>query len=253
VKIMLLPSASEGTVQYLTSFLVNDRVAIDAGSLGFYRRPEEQAQVRHVFLSHAHIDHIASLPIFVENAYEGKADCVTVHGSEPVLHCLRQDVFNNRVWPDFLRLSSPATPFLKLLPLTPGVPVDVEGLRITPIPVNHAVPTFGFLVEGPDAAVLIPGDTGPTEEIWQRANAVEKLKAVFLETTFPDEMAALADVSGHLTPATFRQELNKLNRPVPVIVIHIKPRYRAAVMRELAALNLPNLAIGESGRAYAFG
>ena len=74
MKITLIPSSVSGGAdadnQYLTSFLVNDTVAVDAGSLGFYGTPREQARIRHVFLTHTHIDHIASLPIFVENAYE---------------------------------------------------------------------------------------------------------------------------------------------------------------------------------------
>lgn len=252
MKVTLLPSAFEGPFQFLTSFLINDRIAIDAGSLGLVRPPEEQAQIKHVFLSHTHIDHIASLPIFVENAYEGKADCVSIYGSEAVLECLRQDLFNDRVWPDFLRLSPAKAPFLRLVPLTPGLAVELDGLRVTPVPVNHVVPTLGFLIEGPDAEVVIPSDTGPTEEIWRRANSLGNLKAVFLEATFPDEMAELATLSQHLTPATFRQELNKLTKPVTAIAIHIKPTYRATVVRQLGALGLPKLLIGEGGREYTF-
>ncbi len=252
MKVTFLPSAFEGPFQFLTSFLVNDRVAIDAGSLGWALPAEHQVLVRHVFLSHTHIDHLASLPIFVETAYEGTAECVTVHGSAAVLRCLHDDLFNDRVWPDFFRLSPPGAPFLKAQPLTAGLPVEVEGLRVTPIPVNHVVPTFGFLVEEPGAAVLIVGDTGPTEEIWRRANAVEDLKAVFLEVTFPNQMAALADASRHLTPAMFRQELEKLTRPTMLVAVHIKPRFRAAVVSELHALGLPQLLIGESGRTYTF-
>ena len=62
-----------------------DTVAIDAGCLGFWGTPQEQARVRHVLLSHTHMDHLASLPIFVENAYEGKAECVTGYASRNVL------------------------------------------------------------------------------------------------------------------------------------------------------------------------
>ena len=82
MKIVLVPStvmASGPThYQFTTSAVINDTIAVDAGSLGFYLSPQEQARIRHVFLSHTHIDHVASLPIFVENAYEGKADCVRV-------------------------------------------------------------------------------------------------------------------------------------------------------------------------------
>ena len=67
MRVRLLPSApgrDEGA-QFLTTFLVDDAVAIDAGALGLFGHPREQAAVKHVFLTHSHADHIATLPIFV--------------------------------------------------------------------------------------------------------------------------------------------------------------------------------------------
>jgi ribonuclease BN (tRNA processing enzyme) len=257
LKITLLPSSTGPAgaaerFQFLTSFLINDTVAIDAGSIGFFQGPRDQALVKHIFLSHTHIDHIASLPIFLENVYEGKTDCVTVYGSDSVLECLQKDVFNDRVWADFIGLSRTQAPFLKLERLSPGTPLEVESLRITPVRVDHTVPTLGFLVEDGQATVIIPGDTGPTEEIWQRANAAANLKAVFLEASFPDEMAGLAEASKHLTPATFHRELQKLRGPLAVIAVHIKPRYRETILEQLQRLNLTDLRIGEHCTPYIF-
>jgi len=238
--------------QYLTSYLLNDTVAIDAGSLGLFHTPQEQAKVRNVLLTHTHIDHIASLAIFVENAYDGKPDPVTVHGSADVLDCLQKDLFNDRVWPDFIGMTSPKTPFMRTGLLEAGKTVEFDGLRITPVPVNHVVPTFGFVVEDKTSAIVIATDTGPTEEIWHRANATPNLKAVFLEATFPSNMQWLADVSKHLTPATFLTETRKLRRQVPVLVMHIKARFHEVVVNELQALGLPNLEIVEYGKTYTY-
>lgn len=255
MKVLLVPSAvatPREPFQYSTAYLVNDTLAVDAGCIGYYGSAQEQARVRHVLISHTHIDHIASLPIFVENAYEGKPDCVTIHGSAAVLDCLRTDLFNNRVWPDFLALSPPDKPFLKLATLDAGKTVELEGLRITPIAVNHVVPTHGFLIEDAAGAILIASDTGPTDEIWRRANQTPNLKAVFLEACFPNEMKWLADVSKHLTPLLFAEELRKLTRPVPVFAVHIKARFRPQVINELNALALPNVQIGQFGHVYNF-
>ena len=151
MKVILIPSTvsahGEEQNQYSSSMLINDTVALDAGCLGFHGEPSEQTCVRHILLTHSHIDHIASLPIFVENAYEGKQDCVTECVSEFVLDCLRRDIFNDRVWPDFLQLSATNPPFLKLAVLHPNQIVELEGLRITPVPVHHTVPTMGFIME----------------------------------------------------------------------------------------------------------
>jgi ribonuclease BN (tRNA processing enzyme) len=256
VKVVLVPSSvserSEDQHQFLTSFLINDTVAVDAGCLGLNGTAQEQARIRHVLITHTHIDHIGSLPIFVENAYEGKRDCVTVHGNEAVLSCLQTDLFNDRVWPDFIRMSTANAPFLKLALLQAGHAIELEGLRVTPVPVNHVVPTFGFIIEDKDSAVAIVSDTGPTDAIWGYANQTPNLKAVFLEATFPESLTWLAEVSTHLTPALFAREIQKLKRPAALIAVHIKARFRTEVTNELKALGLPNLQIGRFGKPYTF-
>ena len=69
MKIILIPSSVLGSPephQFLSSAVVNDVIAIDGGCLGFFRSAQEQARVRHVLLSHTHMDHLASLPLFVD-------------------------------------------------------------------------------------------------------------------------------------------------------------------------------------------
>jgi cAMP phosphodiesterase len=256
VKVTLVPSSVAGRSaqepQFLTSLVINDTLAVDAGCLGLFGTAQEQARIKHVLISHTHIDHIGSLPIFVENAYEARRDCVTIHGSQAVLDCLRTDVFNDRVWPDLISLSPQEAPFLKLATLEPRKTVQLDELRITPVPVNHVVPTLGFLIEDKEAAVVVVSDTGPTDEIWKYASAAPKLKAVFLEATFPNSMAGLAEVSKHLTPALFAREVQKLSRRVAVIAVHIKARYWSQVVSELEALDIPGVEISQFSRPYFF-
>jgi ribonuclease BN (tRNA processing enzyme) len=254
VKLTLIPSTvgSGPHSQFLSSCLVNDTVALDAGCLGMYRTPQDQARVRHVLLSHTHIDHLASLPVFIENAYEGRAESVIVHGSAAVLDTVQRDLFNDRLWPDFIALSQGDKPFLRLSPLEAGQTLEVEGLRITPVALDHVVPTVGFLLSDDQCSVAFVSDTGPTEEIWQQANALPNLQAVFLEATFPNDMAWLADVSKHLTPATFAAEVRKLIRPVRLFAIHLKARFQEQVAAELLALGLPNLEVARFDQPYEF-
>jgi ribonuclease BN (tRNA processing enzyme) len=253
VRITLLPSSADGTPQqFLTTLLVDDAVALDAGAVGLYGTPAQQAGVRHVLLSHSHIDHLASLPVLLNNILAEDGSFVTVHGSEAVLDCLRRDVFNDRLWPDFVRLSELGRPFLRLAPLAAGQPVCVEGLRITPVEVNHVVPTFGFVVEDGAGAVVYSADTGPTEALWEAANRTPNLKAVFLEVTFPDELTWLAELSRHLVPAQLAAEVRKLHRQVHVLAIHLHARWRAEIIRQLKALNLPGLQVAQFGVPYDF-
>jgi len=256
VKIKLLPSAIQSgrgpELQFLSSYLVNDCFAIDAGGLGIALDLESQLKVKHVLLSHSHIDHLATLPVFLENTEEFAGTRVTIHGSEPVLDDLKRHIFNGRLWPDLVHATLNAQPFFHLAALEPGRPLEIAGVKITPIPVNHVVPTMGFLLEEGAAAVVLTMDTGPTEELWRHANSLAKVNAVFIEVTFPNALDDLGEIAKHLTPRTFAEEVRKLAHPAKFIAVHIKPRYYTQIVDELQALGLPDLEIGVPGREYCF-
>ena len=258
MKVTLLRSAVDDgdsiPCQYATSFVINGSIAVDAGCLGFVGHPDDQAKIKHVLITHSHIDHIATLPIFVENAFEGKRECVQIYGSDAVLTALTQDIFNNRVWPDFVALSPPGSPapFMKLHQIVPGQAFQIEGITITPVEVNHVVPTTGFILNDGKSSFIIVSDTGPTEEIWRVAQKTPNLKGVFLEVTFPNAMERLAVISKHLTPNMMADELKKVSPSVPVYAVHLKARFRDAVASELAALKLPNLHLAKFQSPYEF-
>lgn len=255
VKVLLVPSSvarPTDDFQFLTSFVINDVLAVDAGSIGFWGSAENQTRIKHVLISHSHIDHVASLPIFVENVFEGGPECVTVYGCAATLASLRQDLFNDRIWPDFLRLSQSDAPFLKLVELQPGISIEIEGIRVTPVPVNHVVPTLGFILQDADSSVVIASDTATTDELWEQAAKLPNLRAVFLEATFPESFSWLADLSKHLTPRAFAGEMQKLPAAVQFLVVHLKPRYRQQVLAELQALGKQNLEVAQCGKEYHF-
>jgi ribonuclease BN (tRNA processing enzyme) len=256
VKVTIVPSSvladQLGCDQFLITYLINDTVAIDAGCLGFIGSVERQSKVRHVLISHTHMDHVASLPIFVENCFDGRQDCVTVLASKLVLDGLQSDIFNGRLWPDFIGMSSPKTPFMKVETIESGRAIQIDNLTITPVAVDHLVPTLGFVLDDGDSTVVIASDTGPTEELWRIARARPNLKAIFLEAAFPNKMQALADISKHLTPAGFGVEAAKVGPGVTMIAVHIKARYRDEILSELDALKLDDLVIGEFGHSYSF-
>jgi ribonuclease BN (tRNA processing enzyme) len=254
MQIELISSSVDGRAsrQYLSSYRINRSVLVDAGAAGLDGSPEDQSDVRFVLISHAHADHIASLPILLENVYEPGGRGLTVFGSRSSLDTLRRHVFNDEVWPDLVRLSSAESRFLDLVEMESGATVELDGLRITAVAVDHVVPTFGFIVTEGDVSVLIVSDTGPTQAIWDAANATPNVKGVFLEASFPDSMSGLAAASKHLTPTTFAGEVRKLKSRPRIIAIHIKERHRRRIVEELEALGLPNLEIGVPGGVYDF-
>lgn len=238
--------------QYVSSYVINGTVGIDAGCTGFHGTPQEQERVKYVFLTHSHSDHTASLPIFVENAWTPAGDCPTIYGSRETLDVVHRHIFNDVIWPDFIALSRNMPPFLRLCEVDPESSVKAAGLTITAVPVNHVVPTFGYVVSDGTSAVIFGADSGPTERIWKIAHQTPNLRAVFLESCFPNSLAGLAKASLHLTVDMFAGEVAKIPAGVRIIAVHIKVRYRDDVIRELKSLRLPNLEIGECERNYEF-
>jgi ribonuclease BN (tRNA processing enzyme) len=224
-----------------TSFLINGELALDAGSITQALPLEAQRLIRQIVLTHSHLDHIASIPFLVENTFGEKRDALEILMTPQVLRTVKMHLFNNDTWPDFTRIPNDLLPALRLEQVEPRAPFSVKGLRLTPVPVHHVVPTHGYLVEEEEGgAVLFTSDTGPTHEVWEVANRTAKLRAVIVELSFPSRMQQVADVSLHLTPTTLAAELAKLKRDVAVYLYHLKPAYVDEVRGELAATRLPH-------------
>ena len=148
----------------LISYLVNDHIAIDAGALGIIQPLSIQQQVRHVFLSHSHADHTATLPLFVDNVFAPGPDCVKIYANQPTIDDMTAHIFNDRLWPDVARLAKAESPFLEFIPISADQTIEVEGVRVTPFDVDHVLPTLGFLLEDDRSAVAMVADTGATAD-----------------------------------------------------------------------------------------
>ena len=256
MRVKLLPSSAGRPSQFqsLTSFTVDERLAIDAGSIGFAIAPDQIGSIHHFVITHAHTDHTASLPIYVAEAFPLLETPVIVYATAEVVSALRSFVFNDRVWPNFeqIQLNNGSGPALEFRELKPRATVSIAGFDVTPIPVNHVVPTVGLLVASEAVAVLFTSDTYTTDEIWKAAGAAGNLNAVFVDVSYPNEMGELAEASKHLTPELLALELTKLDRDVEVYAVHIKPANREEVIRQIAALGDPRVSIGEIDREYVW-
>ena len=235
----------------MTCLLINDTIALDAGSLSQALPIERQRNVETVLLTHSHMDHTNSLPFFIENVY-GKTSSIEVHASSATIYSIRKHLFNNASWPDFTRLPNNLLPSILFSELEDEVPIVLNGVTFTPFCVDHLVPTFGYLIEQDGVSVVWSSDTGPTVRLWEIANAAPGLKAVCLDTSFDNSMQRIADLSLHLTPQTMAQEIQKLMPEVPIYLHHLKPPCIERVVHEVRALKNPRVGFLEQGRVYEF-
>ena len=256
MKLRLLPSSfnSDGSAsakQHLTCFIVNDRVAFDAGSLAMGISDEERREVRDVVLTHAHLDHVAGLPLFLDDQFSTLTESVRVHAAAEVIEVLERDIFNWSVYPRFSELRNSDGPVIEYVPFSNGIEFAAGELRIKPISVNHKVPSSGFVISDDESRVAITGDTSEMDHFWSALDKGPRLDALLIECAFPDELRELAHMSHHLTPSALAMELRRFGRDdCPKYVINIKPAYRERVIGEIAALGIANLQILEVGRTY---
>jgi len=230
-----------------TCFLVDGVLALDAGALTASLDLAALARVDHIILTHSHFDHVKDLPLMSDLVVGLRPSPVTVWASHACIQTLRENLFNGSLWPDFTRIPSPEQPTFQLRGFTPGESFQVGAYAVTSIPVAHPVESCGFVIRKNGVALGISGDTGPTDRLWQVLNRVPELKALLLETSFPDELQDLADLSGHLTPRTLRIELAKFQRNgANVMLYHLKPAFVAELKRQVADLPVKVLELGET-------
>jgi len=243
---------SEGLGQRPSAFLVNDKILIDGGSVSGALTVPEQLAVEHAIVSHAHLDHIAGLAYLTETlVFCEVGAAVTIASIDPVITTLRAGVFNNTLWPDFSKIPHPDVPVVKYRTLIEDVEQRVGDLWVTPVTVNHTVPTAGFIVHDGSTGIIYSGDTGPTEALWRTARDLRGLRAVILECAFPNRLGPLAQVAKHMTPALIRREIDKLPPDIPVWIFHVKPQFHEEVSEELARIEGDRVSILEQDHTYS--
>ncbi|MFN0061159.1 MAG: MBL fold metallo-hydrolase [Myxococcaceae bacterium] len=219
-----------------TCFLLDGVLALDAGALTSTLTLKELQRVDDIVLTHSHFDHVKDLPLLSDLLVGARKKPVRVHGSRECIEVLRENMFNETLWPDFTRIPSRKRPVFELHAFRAGAAFQAGPFRIQSVPVSHPVESCGFVVRRGASALGISGDTGPTHALWKLFNKTPGLKAVLLETSFPSRLQALADVSGHLTPKTLEKELRKLKSEARVLLYHLKPAFVKELKKELSRL-----------------
>lgn len=258
LKVRLLPTTidSNGSAtaqQHSSCLIIDDCVAIDAGNLAAAVNDTERAKIRNVVLTHAHLDHIAGLPIFIDDLFATLTEPVTVHATKSVIEALENHIFNWIIYPRFSELKNDFGDILKYAEIKSEKDFAAAHLVIKPIEVNHKVPSVGFIVSDGAKKIAISGDTAAMDRFWEIVNEGCKPEAIFMECAFPDELENLADSSHHLTPRKIRTELAKCrHQDGKIYLFNLKPMYREKIIREVGELKIENLNILEVNKTYEF-
>jgi cAMP phosphodiesterase len=214
--------------------LVDNDVLIDAGTGIGDLSLSDLDSIRHVFLTHAHLDHIAGLPMLADRIFEEDlATPLTVYARKETLKAVRDHLFNDVIWPDFAKLPSPENPMLRYEVCAPGDTVRIGHRDFLAVDVRHSVPSLGFTVRNSGGAFAVSGDTRTNETLWPVLNACDDLRVLVIEVSFPDEMAELAVQAGHYTPHTLTADLERLQHSPEIWLTGMKPGEEMRILEQV--------------------
>jgi ribonuclease BN (tRNA processing enzyme) len=217
-----------------TSMLIDNDVLLDAGTGVGDLSLDELAAVDHVFVTHSHMDHIASIPFLVDTTGWMRSSPLVVHATSATLDIIRTHIFNWKIWPDFSVIPSEEKPYLRFEPVRVGDVIRIGGRSFTPVPANHVVPAVGYHVDSGRASLVYTGDTTTNEDLWRVVNRIENLRYLIIETAFCNGERDLAIASKHLCPSMLAEELRKLERDPAIYITHLKPGEPDSIMQEIS-------------------
>lgn len=219
-----------------TCIQVDDDILIDSGTGAAEMPLAEMARIRHVFITHTHLDHLASLPLLIDTVFDQlKAEPMIVHAQPHSIEVIKKHIFNWHIWPDFSVLPDEQNPVIRFVPMSPGEIVNINNRSIQMVEVNHTVPGVGYIVENGSSTFAFSGDTTTNSGLWDALNQRKQLDLFIIECAFPDSEFELAQESKHYCPKTLAEDFAKLkHNNVQACITHLKPGSERQIMDDLA-------------------
>ena len=216
-----------------TSFLVDNDILIDAGTGVGGLTLEEMRNIRHIFITHSHLDHVAAVPLLADTLFDTLVgDPIVVHAQQQTLDTLHRHIFNGEIWPDFTVLPHRSSAVLKFSAMPADTSTEVDGRMIEMITVKHVVPGVAYRVESQGGSFAFSGDTTSNETLWRALNKHDSLDLLFIESAFANKDLALAMMACHYCPELLASDLRKLKHRPEVAISHLKPGEEELIMHE---------------------
>jgi ribonuclease BN (tRNA processing enzyme) len=223
----------ESATTRLTTLLIDDTVAVDAGALTSSLSLSEQEKVSHILLTHCHYDHVRDVPAIALNISHFEKN-IRVYSQASTLHAISDHILNGVIYPDFTKIPT-ANPPLEFCPLEPHKVETIGGYKVLAVPVKHGVPAVGYQITSDEGRSLFySGDTGPgLSSCWENISP----QLLFIDVTLPNRLKEHAVSSGHLTPHLLSEELagfKRIRGYLPqVMIIHLSPVFEDEIKEEV--------------------
>lgn len=220
----------------LTSLLIDDILAIDAGAISSSLSFEAQQKIKAILLTHHHYDHVRDIPVLAMNLFLHGAR--TAVYSIPAVHdVVTTHLLDDEIYPNFHQRPrrNPTISFNIIEPLKPEL---IEGYSVLAVPVSHSVPAVGYQLTSPDGKIVFhTGDTGPgLANCWKHVSP----QLLIIEVTTPDRYKEEMAEAGHLSPSLLKEELisfREIKGYLPrVVAVHMNPALEKEIAAEVAAV-----------------
>ncbi len=220
-----------------TSFRVGEDILIDAGSGVGALSLDEMRAIRHIFITHSHLDHIHYIPLLIDTIFETVTEPLVLHGASVVLKALKKHIFNGIIWPDFTKLPSVENPVVLFNEIEAGESVQLGDLDFSAVAVNHVVPTVAYIVRDSSGAVFVfSGDTTTNDTLWDALNRLDRVDILVVESAFTNINIDICRKSKHYCPKTLAADLKKLKHRPKIYLTHAKPGDKLQIFQECCEL-----------------
>lgn len=238
-----------------TCFLIDDVLGLDMGALSAALSPEEQGRILAVLLTHRHFDHIRDIPSLALMTLNDPRQ-IDIYSLSETLEGLHSHLIDGDVYPDFTKKVTDAPPKYRLNPIQPWQQEEILGYQIMPIPQTHPVPSIGYVIRSSSGSCMAyTGDTGGNISAFFETQFAPQI--LFVDVTFPSQMKDLANLTGHLTPALLKDQLEdavKAKHNLPKIVaVHLSVPNEKQVSDEIESLAREmgiDLTVGSEGNEF---
>jgi ribonuclease BN (tRNA processing enzyme) len=197
-----------------------------------------------VFLTHAHLDHIAGLTYLINVVPREVLDRTVVHGEATKLAAVREHLFAEPIFP--------VRPPFQFEAFGDGACDLAGGGRLTHFPLQHPGGSLGFRLDWPGQSIAYITDTTAAEH----AEYVSKIRGVDLllhEAYFASDADNLPVMTGHSSIVTVAKVAAAANVK-RLLLVHIDPRCEDDRIYDLGSLGAiySNVTIGCDGMELEF-
>jgi ribonuclease BN (tRNA processing enzyme) len=217
-----------------TSFLVDEDILIDCGTGVGDLSLAEMRELKHIFITHTHLDHIADLPLLVDTLFGDLQERpLIIHAQQESMDIIKSHIFNWQIWPDFFELPNKNRPSIEFQAMEIGERLEIEGRVFEMIEVNHTVPAVGYRVSCETGSFAFSGDTTTNNTLWEALNAHDDLDMLIVECAFSNAERELCEAARHYCPESLLADLGKLRHKSNIFVTHLKPGGEEQICNEL--------------------